>query len=74
MIIEKQNIIQTLNLSKIHLGWPKLSKYPKKISAVFNDAPLTGLFTVSEMDKKAVAEFSNFLISKDMPNLNLIYL
>ena len=24
-----------------------MSKYPKKISAFFNDAPLTGLFSVS---------------------------
>ena len=49
MMIEKQNFIQTLYLSKIHLGWLKMSKYPEKISAFFNDAPLTGLFSVSAM-------------------------
>ena len=38
-------------MSYRHLIFPKLiwngQKYPKKISAFFNDAPLTGLFSVS---------------------------
>ena len=46
MIIEKQNFIQTLNLSTIHLGWLKMSI---EISAFFNDAPLTELYSVSAM-------------------------
>ena len=49
MIIEKHNVIQTLNLSKIHLGGPKMSKYKKKFSALFNDAPLNGLYPLSAL-------------------------
>ena len=47
MIIEKQNVIQTLYLSNIHVGgMAKNVKIPIENLAFFNDAPLTGLFSV----------------------------
>ena len=62
-------IIQTPYLSKIHLGWPKMSKYPKEISAFLDDAPLTGLFSVSAMDRKD-SRFDVYFILKGLVKLH----
>ena len=75
MIIEKQNFIQTLCLSKIHLEWLKMSKYPQKISAFFNDAPLIGLFSVSALvnrPAKTIFDFHTFFFTRGKLIIKLV--